>query len=61
MSATADTAPLLSVREAAARLAVSPATVRRWIAGGEMPALRIGNSVRIDPERLADWLAEREV
>lgn len=60
MSTNVDAPPLLSVREAAARLAVSSATVRRWIATGELPALRIGSSVRIDPERLSAWLAERQ-
>ena len=61
MSATAESTPLLSVREVAERLSVSPVTVRRWIACGELPALRIGSTVRVDPERLSNRLHEREL
>jgi excisionase family DNA binding protein len=39
--------PLLSVDEAADALRVSPKTVRRLIARGELPALRVGRQLRI--------------
>ncbi len=43
--------PLLSIPETAEWLGVSVATVRRMIARGEIPALRIGpRLVRIDPD-----------
>lgn len=42
--------PRLTVRQAAARLAVSEATVRRRIADGSLPAVRIGRTVRVPAE-----------
>jgi excisionase family DNA binding protein len=39
--------PLLTVTEAATVLAVSPRTVRRMIARGNLPGRRIGRSVRV--------------
>ena len=38
----------LSVREAAERLGVSPAAVRLRIAGGELPAVKLGRDWRLD-------------
>lgn len=37
----------LTISEVAARFRVSERTVRRWIANGEIPAVRKGRSVRI--------------
>jgi excisionase family DNA binding protein len=45
-------APLLSVPEVAERLAVSSSTVRRLIASGSLPAVRIGGQVRVDRSEL---------
>jgi excisionase family DNA binding protein len=39
--------PLLTVREVAARLRVSRATVYRLVQGGTLPTLRVSNSIRI--------------
>lgn len=41
-------APLLTVREAANQLGVSERTIKRRIATGELPVVRVGRSVRID-------------
>ena len=51
---------LLTARELAAWLGVSPATVlRRWRAG-EIPGFRIAsNCLRFDRAELEAWLAER--
>ena len=48
--------PLLRPAEAAERLAVSLTTLRRLVRSGEVPALRVGGSLRFDPQELADYL-----
>ena len=40
-------APFLTVREAAPRLHVSPATIYRLCAEGKLPHVRVSNAVRI--------------
>jgi excisionase family DNA binding protein len=50
-------APLLTVREVAARLRVSRATVYRLVQTGALPALRVSNSIRVAPEALAPSLS----
>jgi excisionase family DNA binding protein len=59
---------VLSVSEAATSLKVSPSTIRRLVASGEIPALRVGRGerapIRIVRGDLADFLvassSERE-
>jgi excisionase family DNA binding protein len=41
---------LLTVRETADLLRVSPVTVRRYIASGALPARRVGRSVRVEQD-----------
>jgi excisionase family DNA binding protein len=43
---------LLTVSEAASILRVTPITVRRFIAGGRLKAVRVGRGVRIDRQAL---------
>jgi excisionase family DNA binding protein len=52
------TSALLTVREAATRLGVSEAAARRWVHRGRLRAVRIGRSVRIDPQDL-DAIVDR--
>lgn len=54
------TGRLLTTRELAAYLGVSPETVlRRWRAG-ELPGFRIAsNALRFDPDEVRDWLEGR--
>ena len=47
---------LLSPREAANRLGVSVATVRRLIRSGALPAVRIGCAYRVDADELEDYI-----
>jgi excisionase family DNA binding protein len=56
MSSAVPHRPLLTVEETAERLRVSPKTVRRFIDGGVVPALRVGGSIRVDEGELEDWL-----
>jgi len=48
---------LLSVREVAARLGVSTATVYTLCESGELRHVRISNAIRIAPADLVDFIA----
>jgi excisionase family DNA binding protein len=49
---------LLSVSEAAKILQVAPMTVYRYVASGDLPAVRIGRrSIRFSPESLQQYIA----
>jgi excisionase family DNA binding protein len=50
---------LHTIKQVAARLAVSPRTVRRLIAQGALPVHRIGRAVRVSEDDLARFLAAR--
>ncbi len=51
------TDPLLTVKEVAARLQVSPEQVRRLIRAGDLPSVDLGpRTVRIRPADLEDFL-----
>jgi excisionase family DNA binding protein len=53
-------APLLTARQVAELLAVSPETVLRWTRKGELPAIRLpSGAIRYRPDELDRWLAER--
>jgi excisionase family DNA binding protein len=61
MSTAVPIRPLLTVADAARLLGVSTKQVRRLIARGELPALRLGgpgSAIRIDPDELRQWLYE---
>lgn len=47
---------LLTVREAAELLKVNPITVRRCIADGRLPAVRVGSGVRLDKEAVERFI-----
>lgn len=49
----------LTISETADQLAVSTSTVRREIAAGRMPVIRIASRMRIDSGDLADYIRER--
>ncbi len=49
-------APLMSVRQVAEHLGFSYITVWKWVDAGEIPYIIVGESKRIRPEDLADWL-----
>jgi excisionase family DNA binding protein len=49
---------LLTLSEVAARLSVSPKTVRRLLSRG-FPCVRVGRSVRFEPQAVVRWLTAR--
>ena len=51
--------PLLTAAEVAALLQVSLRTVRRLIADGSLPVVRIGRSVRVSGEALNAFLSDQ--
>ena len=46
----------LNVKEVADLLNVSAATIQRWVRDGEIPAIRISDTIRFDPGVLAERL-----
>jgi excisionase family DNA binding protein len=55
----ADLEQLLTIREVAELEVVSPKTITRRIAAGELPALRTGRLLRIRPQDLRAYRLER--
>jgi len=50
---------VLTVKEAADLLKVTPQWVYRMIHSDGLPCIRLGRQVRIDEASLENWLAER--
>jgi excisionase family DNA binding protein len=46
----------MTLREAAARLRVSERTLRRLIAIGAVPAVKVGSQIRLDPDELDQYI-----
>jgi excisionase family DNA binding protein len=51
---------LLTLREVAGQLAVSPRTVRRLVAVGGLHCVRIGRQIRVHPGDVSRWLSARK-
>ena len=54
-----ETIELLSVRRTAARLNLHRGTTYRLIRNGEIPSLKVGGSIRVDPRELDRWIERR--
>ena len=50
---------LLTIREAADRLGIATETAYVLARRKELPSLKVGGSVRVDPVELEQWLDER--
>jgi len=51
---------LLKAPDAARALAISPRKLWELTAGGDIPVVRIGRSVRYDPSDLRAWIDDRK-
>jgi excisionase family DNA binding protein len=49
---------LLTVQETAALLKVNPITIRRYIADGRLPAVRVGKGLRVRRDAVGQFLTE---
>jgi excisionase family DNA binding protein len=53
---------LMSGHELSRVLGLHPETVRNWTRNGRIPSIRLGaRTVKYNPDRIAEWLAAREV
>jgi excisionase family DNA binding protein len=52
---------LLTVRDLAHHLGISKWTVYRFVRSGELPAVRVGESIRFRPEDVDAYLETRRV
>lgn len=51
---------LFTVKQAAARFAVSRQTVLKWAGSGELKCLKIGNVLRFTPEAIEEFIRANE-
>ena len=50
--------PLLTVRQAAHQLSLSPSAVHNYISSHRLPVIRLGRAVRIQPADLAEFIIQ---
>jgi excisionase family DNA binding protein len=48
----------LGVKEIAELFDVGEATVQRWVRRGDIPAIRVNDTIRFDSQMLADWIEQ---
>jgi excisionase family DNA binding protein len=52
---------LLTVKEAAARLALTEATIRAWIGQRRLPVVRCGRAIRVPSESIEEFICRNTV
>jgi len=52
--------PLMTARQVADWLNISPATVLDWYEAGRLPGFKLGRAVRFDRAALEAWLSEQK-
>src|ERR1700733_4054075 len=50
---------LVDIQAVSRSLGISMRQVRRFVANGEIPFVRVGHLIRFDPEELNDWINAR--
>lgn len=50
--------PLITVEELSELLRKKPRTVREMVYKGQIPYLKIGRSIRFDPNVIQDWIRD---
>ena len=50
--------PLLTVRQAAQQLSLSPSAIHNYISSHQLPVIRLGRAVRIQPADLAEFILQ---
>ena len=50
---------LLTTKEVAARLGVSRGTIIRWVSERIIPHIRLGRTLRFDPNDIENWLLKK--
>ena len=50
---------LVDIEAVAQALGISMRQVRRFVADGQMPFVRVGHLIRFDPDELNDWINAR--
>ncbi len=51
---------LLNRRNVARILGLNPETVRRMVARGELPAMKVAGRLRFDPRLLSAWMSRQQ-
>jgi excisionase family DNA binding protein len=50
---------LVDIQAVALSLGISARQVRRFVAEGQIPFIRVGHSIRFDPDELRQWIDDR--
>jgi excisionase family DNA binding protein len=50
---------LVDISAVSRSFGISVRQVRRFVADGQIPYIRVGNLIRFDPDELNDWLDDR--
>jgi excisionase family DNA binding protein len=58
VSTAAQQRPLLAISVVASLTRLSESTIRCRIAEGDLPAVKLGRLIRVDPDDLDAWLAK---
>jgi excisionase family DNA binding protein len=52
---------MLNVHELSKELGISESGIYQWISQRKIPFVKIGRTVRFDPEEISKWLSEKKI